>query len=78
MKRDPQSGLVMMTDEEFENSCGIKDSLFHKIARLQAVVDAARERCQEIIAEGSKAPVVQAKWATAQEILRALDGEVKP
>jgi len=39
----------------------------------QAVVDAARERCWEIISHRRHEAV-----ETAREILRALDGEVKP
>ena len=58
-----------------------------EIARLRAVVTAAREECKEIIAHAdSKLPSdddhlddeLTGERAAAAEILRILDGEVKP
>jgi hypothetical protein len=48
-----------------------------EIHSLQAVVDAAREKCVEIMAEYGNAHADMGKYDAADEILRALDGEVK-
>jgi hypothetical protein len=49
-----------------------------EITSLQAVVDAAREKCVEIMAEYGNAHADSGKYDAAKVILRALDGEVKP
>jgi hypothetical protein len=46
MRVDHQELMVTMTEEEYQNVVGSKADLLSKIARLQAVVDAARPAAQ--------------------------------
>jgi len=57
---------------------GHRDAREHaqsEIERLQAVLDAAREACLEVI---NAQRIMEEVRDTADDILRALDGEVKP
>jgi thioredoxin-like negative regulator of GroEL len=67
-----------LRDERYTSSTGLVEDCKAEIARLQARLTAAREKCVEIMAEYGNTYADSGKYDAADEILRALDGEVKP